>query len=200
MNAFIYNGAVKMEQKNIYQAVSRRTQQKEETQAIILESARALFEKMGFKKTTIRASTQEHLPFTKIENDLAFLKDGTCCLVLQTTAINFGLLSEREQEATIFAYAGFLNSLAFPVQIVIHSRQKDISAYLSLINQEIKKKKSAFGPSGSAELTAEASSRGEKLKTQLEKYRQFIEKTVRKNKILDKSNKSTSDKDVWGKN
>ena len=34
---------------------TRRIQQKEETQSIILESARTLFEKSGFDKTTIRA-------------------------------------------------------------------------------------------------------------------------------------------------
>ena len=124
---------------------------------------------MPAKKTLIRASTQEHLPFSKIQDNLIILKNGSCSLILKTTAINFGLLSEKEQEATIFAYSGFLNSLSFPIQIFIHSRQKDVSSYLSLINQELKKQKN------------------KRLRIQLKKYNQFIQKTVKKNKILDKN-------------
>jgi len=61
----------------------------------------------------IRASTQEHLDIYTIKNHLVFLKDGSVALVLRTTAINFNLLSEEEQDATIYAYAGLLNSLSF---------------------------------------------------------------------------------------
>jgi len=119
-------------------------------------------------QSKIRASTQDHLDIDEIRDDLIILKNGCCALVLRTTAINFGLLSEKEQEATIFAYAGFLNSLTFPTQIVIHSRQKDISAYLTLIDQQIAKQPN------------------EKLKLQAQKYRQFVETTVKKNKVLEK--------------
>ena len=123
---------------------------------------------MSAQKIPIRASTQKHLDIKDIQNNLLFLKNGSCCLVLQTTAINFGLLSEKEQEATIYAYAGLLNSLTFPLQIIIHSRQKDISSYLSLIDQQLKIQKD------------------EKIKTLLQDYRKFIESIVQKNKILDK--------------
>ena len=44
-----------MKQKRKYAVSIRRTQQKEETQSIILESAKILFEKLGYDKTTIRA-------------------------------------------------------------------------------------------------------------------------------------------------
>lgn len=119
-------------------------------------------------KIAIRASTQEHLDIEDIQDDLVILKDGGCCLVVVTTAINFGLLSEKEQEATIYAYAGLLNSLTFSIQIVIRSQQKDISAYLKLIEQ------------------AEAKETKAKIKEQIKKYYQFIQETVQKNKVLDK--------------
>ena len=77
-------------------------------------------------KIAIRASTQQHLDIEDIQDDLIILKDGSCCLVIAATAINFGLLSEREQDATIYAYAGLLNSLTFSIQIVIRSQRKDI--------------------------------------------------------------------------
>lgn len=117
----------------------------------------------------IRATTQDHLNIQDIKDDLVLLKNGACCLVIQTTAINFGLLSEKEQEATITAYAALLNSLTFPIQILIHSRQKDISSYLKLIKKQ------------------EAQQTNEKLKDQVRKYYQFVERTVQRNKILDKN-------------
>ena len=117
----------------------------------------------------IRASTQQHLDIEDIKDSLIILKNGSCCLVLQTNAVNFDLLSETEQDATIYAYAGLLNSLSFPIQIFIRSKQKDISSYLKLL----KKQKTI--------------TRSNKLNQQIIKYQKFIEKTVQENKVLDKS-------------
>lgn len=119
-------------------------------------------------KIPIRASTQEHLEIEDVKDDIVILKDGSCCLVLKTTAINFGLLSEKEQDATIYAYAALLNSLTFPLQIVIRSKRKNISSYLALIDKEIAKHTKSL------------------LKEQIIKYRRFVEETVRKNNVLDK--------------
>lgn len=116
----------------------------------------------------IRASTQEHLPIEDIRDDLIVLKDGSCCLIIEASAINFGLLSEKEQEAMIFAYAALLNSLSFPIQILIRSTRKDVSAYLKLLSEQEKKMKKPA------------------LKKQLAKYKKFVEETVKKNEILDK--------------
>jgi len=119
-------------------------------------------------KIAIRASTQEHLEIEDIKDGIVILKDGSCCLVLATTAINFGLLSEREQEATIYAYAALLNSLNFSIQLVIRSARKDISAYLGLLEER------------------EAHESRKLIKDQIVKYRQFIQETVQKNNVLDK--------------
>jgi hypothetical protein len=123
---------------------------------------------MSAQKAPIKASTQKFLQLKAIEDDLVILKNNGCCLIIQTTSINFGLLSEKEQEATIFAYAHFLNSLAFQIQICIHSRQKDISSYLELINQQLNKQQN------------------NKLKERTKNYHQFIKNIVKQNKILDK--------------
>jgi hypothetical protein len=119
-------------------------------------------------KIPIRASTQEHLDIEDIQEGIVILKDGSCCLAILTTAINFGLLSEKEQEATIYAYAGLLNSLTFSIQIVIRSQRKDISAYLRLLQQ------------------AEEKEGKKEIKTQIQQYRQFIQETIAKNNVLDK--------------
>lgn len=119
-------------------------------------------------RTPVKASTQEHLDIEDIQDNLVILKDGSCCLILKTTAVNFDLLSETEQDAIIYAYAGLLNSLTFAVQIVIHSEKKDISSYLALLKQQFIQQKSA------------------KLKKQIETYQRFVEKIVKENEVLDK--------------
>lgn len=119
-------------------------------------------------KIPIRASTQEHLDIEDIKDDIVIFKDGGACLLLSTTAVNFGLLSEKEQDASIYAYAALLNSLTFPIQIVIRSTKKDISSYLKLLEEQEKKQKE--------ELMVE----------QIKKYRAFVEETVKQNEVLDK--------------
>ena len=116
----------------------------------------------------IKASTQDHLDIEDIRDNIVILKDGSACLLLQTAAVNFSLLSEGEQDAIIYAYAGLLNSLTFPIQIVIKSQKKDINSYLALLSSQKQKIKNQL------------------LKTQLEKYYEFIQKTVQENDVLDK--------------
>jgi hypothetical protein len=113
-------------------------------------------------------TTQNHLDIEDIRDNLVILKDGSCCLILQTTAVNFSLLSEGEQDATIYSYAGLLNSLTFPIQILIRSQKKNINSYLNLINQQKQRIKNPL------------------LLGQLEKYHQFIQQTVAENEVLDK--------------
>lgn len=119
-------------------------------------------------RVAIRASTQEHLEIEDVQDDIVILKDGGACLIIAATAINFDLLSEIEQEATIYAYASLLNSLTFPIQIVIRSSRKDISAYLQLLDKIESKETRPL------------------LKNQIIKYRQFVKETIQKNNVLDK--------------
>jgi len=118
--------------------------------------------------TPIRASTQEHLDVEDVQDDIAILKDGSCSIILQVTAINFDLLSEGEQDAIIYAYAGLLNSLTFSVQIIIRSSVKDVTDYLQHIKGQEQKQGNHL------------------LLDQLKKYRQFIESTIQDNQVLDK--------------
>jgi len=116
----------------------------------------------------VRSSTQDHLDIEDIRDNLVLLKDGSCCLLLQTTAVNFSLLSESEQDAIIYAYAGLLNSLTFPIQIVVTSQKKNIANYLALLAGQKQKISNPL------------------LKTQVEKYYNFVKKTVAENEVLDK--------------
>ena len=116
----------------------------------------------------IKASTQEHLDIYTIKDHLVFLKDGGVSLVLQTTAINFGLLSDEEQDATIYSYAALINSLSFPIQILIRSQRKDVTEYIELLDERLIQVQS------------------QKIKETIIKYRQFIKSLVKENRVLEK--------------
>ncbi|OGD62770.1 hypothetical protein A2160_04930 [Candidatus Beckwithbacteria bacterium RBG_13_42_9] len=118
--------------------------------------------------TPIRASTQQFLEIEDIQDDIVLLQDGSCALILQVNAVNFGLLSEGEQDALIYAYAGLLNSLSFPTEILIRSQKKDVSAYLQLLKEQEAKLKKPI------------------LVEQMKMYREFVETTVKENDVLDK--------------
>lgn len=116
----------------------------------------------------IRATTQEFLAIEDIAQDLILLKDGSAALVIITTAVNFGLLSEEEQDALIYAYASLLNSLSFPLQIVILSKKMDISSYIELVTSEEDKQSNPI------------------VKDRLRRYREFILSIVKENRVLEK--------------
>ncbi|MDD3102373.1 MAG: TraC family protein [Patescibacteria group bacterium] len=80
-------------------------------------------------------STQKYLNISEIRNDCVILQDGTLRAVLLVSSINFSLKSEEEQNAVIQAYVQFLNSLDFPIQIVIQSRPFNINPYLTQLEE-----------------------------------------------------------------
>ncbi|TSC84203.1 MAG: hypothetical protein G01um101416_1119 [Microgenomates group bacterium Gr01-1014_16] len=116
----------------------------------------------------ITSTTQAHLDIEDIAADLLLLKGSSAAIVLEVSAINFGLLSEREQDATIYAYAQLLNSLTFPIQIILVSKQKDITDYIKLLDSRIVQTQNPL------------------LQNQLVKYRDFIKSVVRQGNVLDK--------------
>jgi hypothetical protein len=119
-------------------------------------------------KIAIKGSSQDHLALADIASDLVILKDGGAVLVIRIWAVNFGLLSESEQESIIYAYGGLINSLNFAIQIVVRSQQKDISSYVDQLIEAEQKQKNPL------------------LANQINKYRMFIAETVKQNNVLDK--------------
>lgn len=114
------------------------------------------------------ASTADFLPIQDIKDNLALLKNGDIALVLETSAVNFGLLSANEQLAIISSFAGLLNSLNFSIQIVIRSKRLDISDYLKVLDSAYQRQTNPL------------------LANMMIRYRKFIETIVRENEVLDK--------------
>lgn len=116
----------------------------------------------------LRSTTQDYLDIEDIAGDIVILKDGSAAMIMEVSALNFGLLSEKEQDATIYAYGQLLNSLTFSIQIVMVSKQKDVTDYIKLLDDQL------------AKTTAV------KIQQQLVKYRDFVKAIVRQGNVLDK--------------
>ncbi len=117
----------------------------------------------------IASTTQNHLPIADITNDIVIYKDGGAALVMESTSLNFGLLSEKEQAAVIAAYAAMINSLSFSMQIMVRTQRKDITSYINFIDEQAKK------------LTHPL------LQKLMAEYRGFIMDSVKKKNVLGKS-------------
>ncbi|MBI4835851.1 MAG: TraC family protein [Candidatus Abawacabacteria bacterium] len=87
------------------------------------------------RKGNVEASTQTHLKIAEIKDNTIVLKDGSVRAVLSVSSVNFELLSEQEQNSIIYSYQSFLNSLDFPIQIVIRSKRLDIEGYLTRMTE-----------------------------------------------------------------
>jgi hypothetical protein len=112
--------------------------------------------------------SQRYLDIAEIKEDLVVMKDGTIRAVLLVSSINFALKSVDEQNAIVQAYMQFLNSLDFPIQIVIQSRRMNIDEYLRKLGE------------------AEKVQENELLKRQISDYRDFIKWLVETGDIMQK--------------
>ena len=75
-------------------------------------------------------AAQDFLTVSTIRDGVIILRNGGLRSILMTSSLNFALKSAEEQEAVIFQYQNFLNSLDFSVQFVIQSRKLNIIPYL----------------------------------------------------------------------
>ena len=116
----------------------------------------------------IVSTAQDFVPVADITNDIVIYKDGGASLVMESTSLNFGLLSEKEQEAVIAAYAAMINSLTFSVQIVVLTQKKDITSYINFLNEQ------------SAKITQPL------LSKLMQDYKNFITESVKKKNVLGK--------------
>lgn len=91
-----------------------------------------------------KAATQLHLRIAEIRDNTVVLKTGGLRSVLKVSSINFNLKSEAEQNAIIYSYQSFLNTLEFPIQIVIRSRKLDLDLYLEKLHNLAEKQTNAL--------------------------------------------------------
>jgi type IV secretory pathway VirB4 component len=114
-------------------------------------------------------TTQDFLPIREIRDGVAVLKNGGLRLVLICSSLNFSLKSPDEQQALIFQYQNFLNSLDFHVQIFIQSRKLNIQPYLMVLEKRLTEQNN------------------ELIKIQTKEYIEFIKKFTETVNVMAKS-------------
>lgn len=104
-----------------------------------------------------------------IHDNAILMKDGSLRQIIMVGGVNFSLKSEAEQNMMTQAYQNFLNGIDFSLQIVVHSRKVNITAYLDTL---VKRKETEPTPL---------------LQSQISEYVEFIKGFVEKNAIMEKS-------------
>ncbi|MDO8336603.1 MAG: hypothetical protein Q7T74_07585 [Candidatus Saccharibacteria bacterium] len=80
-------------------------------------------------------SSQNALLISELRDNMVIMGDGSFRAVVTCKSINFDLMSAREREGIEYAYQSFLNSLTFPVQILVRSQRVDIAPYLDRLDK-----------------------------------------------------------------
>lgn len=114
-------------------------------------------------------STQQFLEIDQIKDGIVILRNKSLRGVMMVNSINFALMSEDEQNAVIGQFQSFLNSLDFPLQIIIQSRRLNITSYLDKL-KDLENRQS-----------------NDLLRTQIIEYRNFINEIVSGGSIMNKS-------------
>ena len=115
------------------------------------------------------ASTQQFLEIEQIREGVVVLRNKGLRGIIMTSSLNFALKSEDEQNAIIYQFQNFLNSLDFSIEIVIQSRRLNITGYFDKLKEMEEKQEN------------------ELLKFQTREYRNFIKDLIAGNQILLKS-------------
>ncbi len=114
-------------------------------------------------------STQSLSPIKDIREGIIILKNGGLRTIIAVSSLNFALKAKDEQDAIIYQFQNFLNSLDFACQIVCQSRKLNITGYLDKI-KEISEKED-----------------NELLKIQIKEYHNFIKKIMEGGDIMQKN-------------
>ena len=114
-------------------------------------------------------STQSFLRIAEIKNDTVVVDDGTLRAILAVSSTNFDLKSQDEQNSIIFNFQRFLNSLEYPIQILMQSRRMEIGNYLEKLKRLAEKQTN------------------ELLRVQTIEYIEFINRLIENASIMNKN-------------
>lgn len=114
------------------------------------------------------SSTQRYVDVEEIRDGVVVLKNGSLRSILLVSSLNFDLKSAEEQDAIILQYQNFVNSLDFPLQILVSSRRFDIRPYIELLKDK------------------ENHQKNELLRLQISEYQNFIKSLAEVSNIMSK--------------
>jgi hypothetical protein len=88
------------------------------------------------RNTPKAASTLTFVEISEVREDVMVLREGQMRGVLAISAANFALKSQSEQDVIISTFQGLLNSLEYPIQILVQSRKLDLGQYINSLKEK----------------------------------------------------------------
>jgi hypothetical protein len=82
-----------------------------------------------------KISTLNFVEVSEIRDGVLILREGQMRAILTVSSANFALKSSQEQDIIIGSFQGVLNSLEFPIQILVQSRRLDLNPYIEKLKQ-----------------------------------------------------------------
>jgi hypothetical protein len=87
------------------------------------------------EKTSTKASTLGFVEIAEIRDGILVLREGQLRAVIAVSSANFALKSTEEQNSIIGQFQSILNSLDFPIQILVQSRKLNLDPYIEKLKQ-----------------------------------------------------------------
>jgi len=116
-----------------------------------------------------KKSIQGYLDIAEIRDGIVILKNGSLRSVIMASSINFALKAQEEQDAIVYHFQNFINSLDFSLQVIVNSRKLNIEDYYKILSIREKEQPN------------------ELLKVQIGEYRNFIRELVEMANIVRKT-------------
>lgn len=114
-------------------------------------------------------NTKQFVQIQEIRNGVVILKNGGLRAVLLTSSMNFILKSSVEQQGIINIFREFLDSIEWPVQIIINSRQINLDNYIADLDERAQKQEN------------------ELMRLQISEYSDFIKSLISISNIISKN-------------
>lgn len=121
------------------------------------------------QKSSSKVSSRRQINIREVKDGVLVLPANQYRVILHVSSINFELKSEAEQDAIIETYQSVLNSIDFPLQILVRVRELDMDSYLETYSAKAKQEKQKV------------------YRDQIKYYTQFVGKLVKSNKILSRN-------------
>lgn len=124
---------------------------------------------MWFWKVNKTGSAIDQIGIIGARDGMLLMTNNCYCCVIETSAVNFELKSEAEQDALIEIFQSFLNSLNSKVQFIVRVREIDLDHYMDDLAHKRELENNPV------------------YRSQIESYSQFVRSLVSLNKILSRN-------------
>lgn len=111
-------------------------------------------------------SARHQIGIRGVDEGILILPNNEYRTIIETSSINFHLMSSDEQDAVVDIYKAFLNSLSFPIQVLQKVRALDLDDYLHAFESKKKDEKATI------------------YRQQIDNYIKYVQSLVKTNKIL----------------